>query len=128
MDQLGYIGIGVASTQITQALIKGDPRLHHTPGYSVFYYTGVWYGQNETSTLMEKFNQNDQIHVYFDVESGQVEYYNGSILLGRCKTIGKDEHKKGLRLGVTLSGYFIDSIVSIVDYQPVDAFPAKEDQ
>eukprot|EP01118_Nematostelium_gracile_P012649 TRINITY_DN464_c0_g2_i4.p1 TRINITY_DN464_c0_g2~~TRINITY_DN464_c0_g2_i4.p1 ORF type:complete len:283 (+),score=55.94 TRINITY_DN464_c0_g2_i4:58-906(+) len=131
IDQLDYVGIGVASTLITETIVKGGEKLHSTNGCSVYYYSGVWYGQKERQGQEPEGSQlhhNDEIHVYFDVESGKVEYYKGSNLLGRCKTFGEDEHKKGLRLGVVLKGYEKEAIVSIVDYQPVDVFPTQKEE
>eukprot|EP01118_Nematostelium_gracile_P007183 TRINITY_DN2325_c0_g1_i5.p1 TRINITY_DN2325_c0_g1~~TRINITY_DN2325_c0_g1_i5.p1 ORF type:complete len:281 (+),score=36.65 TRINITY_DN2325_c0_g1_i5:91-933(+) len=129
IDQLAYIGIGVASTRITAELVKGTEHMHHKSGCSIYYYSGTWYCEKERASYSIGFHQDDQIHVYFDVESGQVEYYNGSKLLERCHTIGEDQHKDGLRLGVVLKAHYKTNaaIVSIVDYQPVDAFPKSVD-
>eukprot|EP01118_Nematostelium_gracile_P012645 TRINITY_DN464_c0_g1_i6.p1 TRINITY_DN464_c0_g1~~TRINITY_DN464_c0_g1_i6.p1 ORF type:complete len:269 (+),score=39.13 TRINITY_DN464_c0_g1_i6:70-876(+) len=127
IEELEYIGIGVASTTITKELVQMGEKLHDTRGCSVYYYTGTWYGRKEINNENTMFKENDQVHVYFDVESGQVEYYNGSKFVGRCKTLGKDEHKDGLRLGVVLRTYYRkESIVSIVDYQPIDVFPTQK--
>eukprot|EP01118_Nematostelium_gracile_P008354 TRINITY_DN2769_c0_g1_i2.p1 TRINITY_DN2769_c0_g1~~TRINITY_DN2769_c0_g1_i2.p1 ORF type:complete len:259 (-),score=32.32 TRINITY_DN2769_c0_g1_i2:45-821(-) len=128
IDQQSYIGVGVASTRLTGEVVKIGAMLHQSYGCSVYYYTGIWYGQESlTGKHSASFNENDQIHVYFDVESGQVEYYNGSKLLVRCHTIGEDEHKDGLRLGVILRAQRnTPAMVSIVDYQPIDAFPTPE--
>eukprot|EP01118_Nematostelium_gracile_P007179 TRINITY_DN2325_c0_g1_i1.p1 TRINITY_DN2325_c0_g1~~TRINITY_DN2325_c0_g1_i1.p1 ORF type:complete len:278 (+),score=41.70 TRINITY_DN2325_c0_g1_i1:91-924(+) len=126
IDQLAYIGIGVASTLITGNRIKGDAIIYCTNGCSFYYYSGNCYGENIDSTG-SNLHDNDEIHVYFDVESGQVEYHNGSKLLARCHTIGEDQHKEGLRLAIVLAAALKNPIVSIVDYQPVDAFPKSVD-
>eukprot|EP01118_Nematostelium_gracile_P012640 TRINITY_DN464_c0_g1_i1.p1 TRINITY_DN464_c0_g1~~TRINITY_DN464_c0_g1_i1.p1 ORF type:complete len:157 (+),score=22.65 TRINITY_DN464_c0_g1_i1:67-471(+) len=97
IEELEYIGIGVASTRITKELVKIGETLHDTPGCSVYYHTGTWYGRKEIDNENIMFKENDQIHVYFDVETGQVEYYNGCKFVVRCHTIGEDEHKDGLR-------------------------------
>eukprot|EP01118_Nematostelium_gracile_P012641 TRINITY_DN464_c0_g1_i2.p1 TRINITY_DN464_c0_g1~~TRINITY_DN464_c0_g1_i2.p1 ORF type:complete len:239 (+),score=21.56 TRINITY_DN464_c0_g1_i2:70-786(+) len=95
IEELEYIGIGVAST-LSEDLVKGVEILHRIHGCCVYYHSGMCYGK-EVHSQNGKFHKNDLAHVYFDVESGQVEYYNGCKFVVRCHTIGEDEHKDGLR-------------------------------
>eukprot|EP01118_Nematostelium_gracile_P005430 TRINITY_DN1718_c0_g1_i9.p1 TRINITY_DN1718_c0_g1~~TRINITY_DN1718_c0_g1_i9.p1 ORF type:complete len:282 (-),score=50.90 TRINITY_DN1718_c0_g1_i9:4-849(-) len=139
IDEKSYIGVGVASREITGDRVKESEILHSTAGCSVYYDSGVWYGRQETKSNdlgdeRDPFDKGDQINLYFDVDNQQVAYYKGSKLLIKCMTfrendlypdiIPSDKLEKGLRLGLVLGAQ--NSQVTIVDYRPVDAFPVDD--
>eukprot|EP01118_Nematostelium_gracile_P003319 TRINITY_DN1379_c0_g1_i11.p1 TRINITY_DN1379_c0_g1~~TRINITY_DN1379_c0_g1_i11.p1 ORF type:complete len:242 (+),score=37.66 TRINITY_DN1379_c0_g1_i11:86-811(+) len=119
VHERGYVGIGVASNALTQQEIVGGEKLAHTPGCSVYYYTGVWYGWKEQKNPRGFLqgvilNAEDVIDVSFNVDNGEVEYVRETKTLGVCQVNQGYDLKRGLRLGVVLSK---PGSVTIIDYQ-----------
>eukprot|EP01118_Nematostelium_gracile_P008308 TRINITY_DN2751_c0_g1_i1.p1 TRINITY_DN2751_c0_g1~~TRINITY_DN2751_c0_g1_i1.p1 ORF type:complete len:275 (-),score=36.89 TRINITY_DN2751_c0_g1_i1:40-864(-) len=124
IDNNNYVGIGVGSRELP---VLGEAKLHSTPSCSVYYYTGYWYGKrrNREYEIQTAFNKGDHIHLYFDVDTREIRYYNQSKLLGNC-TLQETENRteKGLRLAIVLGS--TNSSVSIIDYQSVDTLPSLD--
>lgn len=122
-----YLGIGVASREISGKKAKGGECLHISLGCSVYYGNGIYYPERPwREATRASYHPGDFIDVYFDVDNHKVEYYkNETTLVIRYSTIGKYPKEKGLRLAVVVGSHVRvgGSKVVIVDYQPVQKFP-----
>eukprot|EP01118_Nematostelium_gracile_P012267 TRINITY_DN4453_c0_g1_i1.p1 TRINITY_DN4453_c0_g1~~TRINITY_DN4453_c0_g1_i1.p1 ORF type:complete len:264 (-),score=56.72 TRINITY_DN4453_c0_g1_i1:104-895(-) len=128
INNLGYFGVGVASTALSEKEIKGGEILTRKVGCCVFYRSGYWYGwkkgnSNLFSESKYQFNTNEKIEVYFDVDNGKVKYVVGTRTLASCKVIQGYKIEKGLRFAVVLAS---GGSLTIVDYQTVDQLPTTK--